>query len=285
MGKGDLGLDLRAVIFADVGAAGVGITFENLPGPLRAFPDIVDRLVVRMKDSALSTRLDGHIGHGETPRHGEAGDRFAREFHRLVAGAVDADVADRVQDEILSLDPGMKLSAVYESNRFGHLEPDLARDHDPGEVGTAHPRGKGAQGAVGHRVAVCADDEVARDDEPLFRQQGMFDPGLAHVIEMRQAMLLREIAHDLDLHRRRNVLVGREMIHDEDNAFRIEEFRGAAALKFPDRDRRGNVVSQRHVDLGHDELSRLHRRQVRVLRQDFFRYGHGHAEVPPRLLL
>ena len=66
----------------------------------------------------------------------------------------------------------MKLDALR------HLEPDAARDHTVCEVRLTHACRECAERAVGARMAVGADDDVTRHDEPFFGKEGMLDAAL-----------------------------------------------------------------------------------------------------------
>ena len=114
----------------------------------------------------------------------------------------------------------------------------------------AHARGKGSQRAIGAGVAVGSDDQVTGKDQPLLREQGVFDPHLSHFEVMDQALLPGEFAQELALLGRFDVLVGDEVIRDEDDFGRVEDLGGPAAAEFLDADGRGDVVAQNEVHAG-----------------------------------
>src|SRR6266851_1262724 len=78
--------------------------------------------------------------------------------------AVDTDLADHVKDQVLRLDPLLQPVVIDELERFWDAEPQLAQRENACEVGRADARGEVVQRAVGARVRVGSDDELARQD-------------------------------------------------------------------------------------------------------------------------
>ena len=64
-------------------------------------------------------------------------ERLARVLHRLGARAVDADLPDHVEDQVLGLDPFTQTVVVDELQRLGDAEPELAEREHACEIGRA----------------------------------------------------------------------------------------------------------------------------------------------------
>jgi hypothetical protein len=78
-----------------------------------------ERGVVGRDHPGAAATLDGHVADGHAPLHGQRADRRAGVLHDVTDGAVDADLADRGQDEVLG----------------GHAEPELALITDDHRLG------------------------------------------------------------------------------------------------------------------------------------------------------
>ena len=70
-------------------------------GTLRAGADVLQRLLVDVADAVLAAGFDGHVGQRHAVFERERCDAVAGEVHRAVGRAVDADLADDGEDQIL----------------------------------------------------------------------------------------------------------------------------------------------------------------------------------------
>ena len=202
-------------------------------------------------------------------------DGAAGELHGLVKRAVHADHPDDVQDDVLAGDARRQLALDLEQQRLGHLEPRTPGGVAHAGVGGAHARGERAQRAVRAGVAVRADDEVARAHDALLRQQRMFHAHAAHLVVVGDALLAREVAHDLGLLGALDVLVGDVMVGHERDLRGIEHLLDADLAEFLDGDGGRDVVGQHEVKIAFDQLARHHFVQARMGGKDLFRHGHG----------
>jgi hypothetical protein len=73
-----------------------------------------------------------------------------------------------------------------------------------------------------------------------------------------------------------DVFVGSEMIKYESDLFTVKNLFAAGGAKFPDGDGRSDIIPQRDIDPGVDQLSRGDILEVRVSHQNFFGYGISH---------
>ena len=139
----------------------------------------------------------------------------------------------------------------------------------------AHARGERAQAAVGARVRIGADDEVAGAHDALLGQQRVLDAHAADLEVVRDALLAGEVARYLGLLGALDVLVRRVVVGHEADAVRVEHVLASQLAERLDGDGRGDVVRQHEVQVALDELARLHLVQMRVGRQDLLGHRHG----------
>ena len=216
---------------------------------------VLRRLLVEADDAALAAGLDGHVAHGEALVHGERLDGLAGELHGLVQGAVDADEADGVQHQVLAGDPGARRARVDELEGLGHAQPHVAPGHGGGEVGAADAAAERGHGAVGAGVAVGADDDVARRHHAAVGQEHVLDAHAPDLEVVDDLVLAGELAHLHGLARGLDVLVGREVVGHEGDAGRVPDLGEPGLVELGDRQRRGDVVGQREVDLRLDDVA------------------------------
>ena len=227
-------------------------------GALHAAVHIGARHVVHLDEAGLAARLDGHVGNRHALVHVQVEDGAAGELHGLVERAVHADHADDVQDDVLAGDAGSQFALDLEQQRLGHLEPRLAGGVAHAGIGGAHARGERTERAVGAGVAVRSDDEVARADDALLGQQRVLNTHAAHLVVVGDALLAREIAHDLGLLGALDVLVRHVVIGHEGDLRGIEHALDADLAELLDGDGGGDVVGEHEVEIAFDQLTRLH---------------------------
>ena len=205
------------------------------------------RLVVYLEDTVLGTSFDCHVGHGQTVAHRQGSNTLAGKLHGAVQCAVYADLADDVQDDVLTGDVRVQLALEDKLDSRRHLEPCLADCHAAGHVGRADTGRECAQCAVGAGVGVCADDYVTRNDQSFFRQQGVLDAHLSHIVEVGDLLFAAEITAHLALCGSLDVLVGGEVIHDHGHLFFVKDSVFVQLVELPDRNRRGDIVAQHTI--------------------------------------
>ncbi len=200
-------------------------------------------------------------------------------LHRLVERSVHADLPDDVENDVLALDPLPRPAGQHDPDRLGHLEPHLPGDHRRGQVGAADPGRECAQRAVGARVAVRPDHQIAGNDEPLVGQQDVLNSHPPHLEVVHDPVLAREVAHDPGLLGRGDVLVRSEVVRDERDPRPVEDLPDSQVPDRPDGDRTGDVVPEREVNPRQDQLPRSDRFLPRVPSEDLLRERHAHERV------
>ena len=179
-------------------------------------------LFVVLKNSIFAAGLDRHVGHGHAVVHRQAGGARAVELHRAVGRPVEADLADRVQDDVLGHDARLQLALEAEMHRLRHLDQQLAGAHHEAGVGVANAGGKLVERAGHAGVRVGAEQNLAGTQMPLLWQGRVADAGVTravlaleqplrcvelplavlvidHVVEILKPLCLGELAQDVDV--------------------------------------------------------------------------------------
>ncbi len=121
---------------------------------------------------------------------------------------------------------------------------------------------------------------ISRQDYTLLRQQAVLDTHPANFKIVGQPLFPGKVAQHLGLLGRFNVLVGSEMVRDQDNLFPVKHFPDSDFLKFLDSYGSRYVISQDNINLTVDQFSGLNLLPARVGSQDLFRDGHPHLTSP-----
>ena len=191
-----------------------------------------------------------------------APDRLARVLDDVADAAVDADLADRAEDHVLCGEAGWQVADELEQHRLrAALVQRLGREHVL-DLGGADPERERAEGAVGRRVAVTADDRLPGLREPELGPDHVDDSLAARPRRMElDPELLAVGAQGIELglrhlvgHRprqRRDVVVHRG--HGQ-----VGPAHGAARKpQALERLRRGDLVHEVQVDVEQRRLARL----------------------------
>ena len=93
-------------------------------------------------------------------------DRRARVLDRVAGHPADAEAPDRRQDQVLGGDPAAELAGVGDPHRGRPLLDQALGGEHVLDLGGADPERERAEGAVGGRVAVAADDRHPRLGDP-----------------------------------------------------------------------------------------------------------------------
>lgn len=123
----------------------------------------------------MTVTYSRHICHGK-PR---IGTKVVQPGAGVLDDALGSDrvplqLLQNVEDDVLSADAPGRPPDEADLDDLGDLEPGLARDEGHDDVGGAHADGQAAVGAAAARVAVAADDELARL-RALAEELGMHD--------------------------------------------------------------------------------------------------------------
>ena len=91
--------------------------------------------VVNRENAVLGACLNSHVGNAEPVVDIEVLEPLAREFHRLVKSAVNAYLADDMQNNVLTADIALRLAYDIELDCGRNLEPSLAAYHACRHIG------------------------------------------------------------------------------------------------------------------------------------------------------
>ena len=129
-------------------------------------------------------------------------------------------------------------------------------------------------------VAVRAYNERTGADEPLFGQKGVFDAASSDIVELLDAVLAGEIAHDAALLGGFYVFRGHEMVEHEHNFFGADD--AAARLFQPrDRDGRSDIVAEDDIHARGDEFAREDALSLRMTREYLLSSSLFHSRLTP----
>ena len=125
-------------------------------------------------------------------------------------------------------------------------------------------------------MRIRTDDAVTRTDQPLLRQQRVLDAHATDIKEVFDIVFPGKNARLLDLLRRLDVLIRREVIHHQCDARAVIHAGSAVFFKFVDRYRRGDIIAKTQVQFSLDQLTGHYRIQTGMRRQQLLRHGHSH---------
>ena len=274
MRPGDRGDDVGGIDVDDLLVLGilVGVVLDE--GALGAAAHVLAALLVDLEQARLAAGLDGHVGNREAALDGERLDRGAGELHRAVERAIDADLADHVEDDVLGRGALGKLAVHHDADGLGHLEPGAAGGHAHAGVRGAHAGGEGTDAAVGAGVGVRADHEVAGHDDAALGEKGVLDAHAALLVVVRDPHLVGEVARDLGLLGALDVLVGSVVVGHEADLVAVEDAGTDLAHRL-DGDGRGDVVGEHKVEVALDELAGNDLLETGVGGEDLLGHGLG----------
>ena len=125
-------------------------------------------------------------------------------------------------------------------------------------------------------MGVRADNDLAGGGQPLFRQQGVFDAHLPHVVKMGNGMLPGKSPAGGAQLGGLDVLAGGGMIQHNGDFLPVKDGGQPRLFKLRDSHRGGDVVAQHQIQPALDELARLCLGKPRGTGQNLLGHGHAH---------
>ncbi len=125
-------------------------------------------------------------------------------------------------------------------------------------------------------MRICAYNGVARYSEAFLGDEAMLYTHLPHLKVIRDVIFLRELAHHLALLRSLYILIRRKMVGNDSDLILIVYRLFARFRELSYRYGRRDVVAQREVDIGLDELPRVHLVKPCFRSQYFLCHCHTH---------
>ena len=276
VGVADGGFQLVQIDLNGLFVLGIRVGLKEHRLTLAAALEVAAGHIVHREDAVLGTGFDGHVADAQAVVHRQAGNARAGELHGFVQRTVHTDHADDVQDQVLAGDAGAELALEHELDGRGHLEPCHAGGHAGSHIGGADTGGEGTQCTIGAGVAVRTDHAVACGHDAFFRQQSVLNAHLAHIVEVKDVVLVGELAALLGLGGALDVLVGHKVVQHDGNVLFVEHTVKTGLFKLVDGNRGGDVVAQYDVQLCIDELASLDLGKTGMCGKNFLRQGHSH---------
>ena len=126
-------------------------------------------------------------------------------------------------------------------------------------------------------MRVGADDQLAGQNQAVFRQHGVADAALPHLEVPLDAHVVRELAGQAAEGGARGVLRRLEVVLRDGDAVWIPDLIRAHLLAHdPARGRDRQVVAHREIDFGQDEVTGDHALAPGAPSQDLLRHRHRH---------
>src|SRR4030042_338829 len=119
------------------------------------------------KQAHLGSSLHSHIGDGETLRHGHPSQGFATKFQGFVIGAVSANLADEMQDQVLGIDSPREDATKLNEKTLRHTKPRFAQSQGYGNIAGTHASGKSSQSSAGNSMRVRTHNDIPGISETL----------------------------------------------------------------------------------------------------------------------
>ena len=123
---GDHRLKFSQIVRVNSLILGVRIACEQPYRLASAGFDIVNRYFVRLKQTCLGSGFDGHISKNNPIINGHVFHCRATEFHDFIVGAVSANIAKNLQDQITGSHARLEFTMEIKAQRFRHHEPNFA---------------------------------------------------------------------------------------------------------------------------------------------------------------
>ena len=98
-----------------------------------------------------------------------------------------------MQGHILGPHASLQTALQHDTHRFRYAQPYFARGHDGAHVGAFNASTKRVESAIGHRVGVGADNQIATGEVAAFRQD-LVANAIANVVQ-NTAVLVGKFAH------------------------------------------------------------------------------------------
>jgi hypothetical protein len=142
---------------------------------VRTAPEEVERGLVRGDQARLGAGLDGHVADGHPGLHRQLLDGAAPVLDDVPLAASRADLRDDGEDDVLRRDAGRQLAVHRHGHLLGLVLRQGLRGEDVLDLAGADAERERAEGAVGGRVAVTADDRHAGLGEAQLRADHVHD--------------------------------------------------------------------------------------------------------------
>ncbi len=184
---GDHGFKCRGIhaVFAIKGRSGVGR--QRPPALNGAFPvgaawrarpvgEKAEGGLIRRNHAGACAGFDGHVAHGHALFHVQGADRFTTILQHMSGAALDADLADDGQHQVLGGDARMQFLVDVDGEGLRLALQDALGGEHVSDLGGTDTEGQGAECTMGAGVTVAADNGAAGTREAQLRADDVHDP-------------------------------------------------------------------------------------------------------------
>ena len=229
--------------------------------------------LVRREDRGGSTQLSAHVGDGGTLRYGQGLYALACVLYDLADTALDGHLAQYVQNNVLRRYPRRQLAGQVDADHLRHRDVVRTAAHCDCNVQTAGTERQHADAAAGRRMAVRADQGLARCAEAL--QMHLMADAVA-CLRVVDAVLLSDRTDIFVVVRILEAGLQGIVVNVSDRALGLDLI-DAHRLKLEISHRAGGILRQRLVDLETDLLTQYHFAVYQVRFQNLLRDCHTHV--------
>ena len=231
------------------------------------------RLVIR-KNGVLSSRLDRHVRNRHPVIHVHRRNPRPLPLHRPIGRPIKANIADDMQNHILSHHPRLHLPLQIKAHRLWHFDQKLARSKNEAGVGVADSRGKLIKSPRHTSMGIRSKKDFPRPRMPLPRKRGVANSRVIfpvlllelptrgvklpvpvrvinHVVKIGKPLFTSKITEDIHVAVRKRVRRKDVMIRNDHEFLWIPNLRCRTKfpLKDPDRSRSTDIVRHQNVHI------------------------------------
>ena len=223
------------------------------------------------EDGGGCAKLRAHVGDGGALGDGQGLHAGAGVFHHLAHAALHAENAQQLQNNVLGSHAALQLPGQMHIDHAGAVEVVFAAAHGHGHVEAARADGNHAQRSAGGRVAVGAQQRLARLADAL--QLNLMADAIAGLGKV-HAVLAGDGSDVFVIVRIFKARLQGVVVDISDALFGFDA-RDAHGLKLQIGHGAGGVLRKRLVDMDGNLAARDHFARYQMGRQDFLRYVHG----------
>ena len=229
--------------------------------------------LVGREDRGGSAQLSAHVGDGSTLRYGQGLYALACVLYDLADTALDGHLAQYVQNNVLRRYPRRQLAGQVDADHLRHRDVVRAAAHCDCNVQTAGTERQHADTAAGRRMAVRADQGLARCAEAL--QMHLMADAVA-CLRIVDTVLLSDRTDIFVVVRILEAGLQGIVVNVSDRALSLDLI-DAHRLKLEISHRAGGILRQRLIDLETDLLTQYHFAVYQVRFQNLLRDCHTHV--------
>src|SRR5665647_1526062 len=146
------------IIFNRPSVNRIWVGMVNFIGSLNSPFYIIHGYLICTNNTVLSSCFNSHVGQRKTVVHRQATDGLAGKFHGHIAGTINPNISNGVQDKIFSAYPPRGFAVINKFNAFGYFKPGFPGSHGCSHIGRANPSSKGPQSSISTGMGISTND-------------------------------------------------------------------------------------------------------------------------------